>query len=146
MVGLSGSQHELANEYRYSPWGERESAREDVGNALQFQARHYDPASQLYAWRARWYDPSLARFISEDPIGLEGGINLRLCGEQPGQLHRSLRAAAREPVPDRADPGSPERWQLLLLEHLRRGWVVDPRLGKRELLVTAHSKVPFVAG
>jgi hypothetical protein len=24
--------------------------------------------------------------------------------------------------------------------------VVDPRLGKRELLVTAHSKVPFVAG
>src|SRR5205807_3625686 len=23
----------------------------------------------------RWYDPSLGRFISEDPIGLNGGIN-----------------------------------------------------------------------
>jgi uncharacterized protein RhaS with RHS repeats len=26
-------------------------------------------------YRARWYDPKLGRFISEDPIGLTGGIN-----------------------------------------------------------------------
>ncbi len=75
VVGLIGSQQELANEYRYSPWGESDHAREDIPNALQFQARHYDPATGLYAWRARWYSPELARFISEDPIGLEGGIN-----------------------------------------------------------------------
>ena len=31
---------------------------------------------ELYYYRARWYDPQARRFISEDPIGLNGGINL----------------------------------------------------------------------
>jgi uncharacterized protein RhaS with RHS repeats len=30
----------------------------------------------LSYYRARWYDPAAKRFISEDPIGLDGGINL----------------------------------------------------------------------
>jgi hypothetical protein len=29
----------------------------------------------LYFYRARYYDPQLMRFISEDPIGLAGGMN-----------------------------------------------------------------------
>ncbi|MDP1857254.1 MAG: RHS repeat-associated core domain-containing protein, partial [Gemmatimonadaceae bacterium] len=32
-------------------------------------------STQLYYVRARWYDPKTRRFVSEDPIGLEGGIN-----------------------------------------------------------------------
>jgi uncharacterized protein RhaS with RHS repeats len=30
----------------------------------------------LNYYRARWYDPQAKRFITEDPIGLDGGINL----------------------------------------------------------------------
>ncbi len=75
MVGLIGSQHELANEYYYFPFGARDYAREDVPNALQFQARYYEASTGLYHFRSRWYDPTLQRFNSEDPIGLEGGIN-----------------------------------------------------------------------
>ena len=30
----------------------------------------------MFYYRARWYDPQARRFISEDPIGLAGGINL----------------------------------------------------------------------
>src|SRR5215213_2181772 len=38
-------------------------------------ARDLDPITGLYYVRNRWYDPVAARFVSEDPIGLEGGIN-----------------------------------------------------------------------
>lgn len=37
-------------------------------------------STQLYYVRARWYDPAMRRFVSEDPVGLAGGINLYLYG------------------------------------------------------------------
>ena len=43
---------------------------------FQYAGREYDPDTQLYYFRARWYDPAARRFISEDPIGLNGGVNL----------------------------------------------------------------------
>jgi RHS repeat-associated protein len=53
----------------------RSLALGDTLSALQFQARHLDAISGLYNFRARWYDPAVGRFISEDPIGLAGGVN-----------------------------------------------------------------------
>lgn len=40
-----------------------------------FTGREHDPDAGLIYYRARWYDPRLGRFISEDPLGLAGGIN-----------------------------------------------------------------------
>lgn len=43
----------------------------------QFTGREYDNFSGLQYSRARWYDPKIGGFISEDPIGLGGGdVNL----------------------------------------------------------------------
>ncbi|HMM78991.1 MAG TPA: RHS repeat-associated core domain-containing protein [Pyrinomonadaceae bacterium] len=43
----------------------------------QFTGREYDPLTKLQYSRARFYDPKIGRFISEDPIGFGGGdINL----------------------------------------------------------------------
>ncbi|HEV2147522.1 MAG TPA: RHS repeat-associated core domain-containing protein [Longimicrobiaceae bacterium] len=75
VAGLIDSTGALVNQYRYSPFGEAEVVREQVENPLRFTAREYDAETGLYYYRARYYDPALARFISEDPIGLEGGIN-----------------------------------------------------------------------
>ena len=46
------------------------------GNELLFTGREYDQGTGLYYFRARYYDPEAGgRFIQEDPIGFEGGIN-----------------------------------------------------------------------
>jgi RHS repeat-associated protein len=41
-----------------------------------YTGRESDPDTGLFYYRARFYDPELGRFISEDPIGLSGGLNL----------------------------------------------------------------------
>lgn len=40
-----------------------------------YTGRERDDLTGLYYYRARWYDPQTGRFLSEDPIGLAGGIN-----------------------------------------------------------------------
>ena len=41
-----------------------------------YTGREDDETTGLMHYRARWYDPAMGRFVSEDPIGLAGGINL----------------------------------------------------------------------
>ena len=48
----------------------------DEGNSLQYTGREND-GTGLYYYRARYYDPLLKQWVSEDPIGLAGGINQR---------------------------------------------------------------------
>lgn len=65
----------IKNRYRYAPFGASEVTSEQVVNPFRFAGREYDSETQLYYNRARYYDPSLARFISEDPTGLSSDIN-----------------------------------------------------------------------
>ena len=73
--GLTDSTAAVKNHYRYAPFGLLEDSSEVVKNPLRFTGREYDPETRLYFNRARYYDPELARFISEDPIGQNGGAN-----------------------------------------------------------------------
>ncbi|CAA9324851.1 MAG: hypothetical protein AVDCRST_MAG68-2024 [uncultured Gemmatimonadetes bacterium] len=84
VVGLIDGANQMAAEYHYSPWGEPESVRGNVVQPLRFMAREYEEHSGLYQVRARWYDAQQGRFVSEDPIGLAGGINpYRYAGNDP---------------------------------------------------------------
>jgi RHS repeat-associated protein len=75
VAGVVNGSSQVVDQYRYTPWGQAESTTETVAQPLRFMAREYDATTGLYYVRARWYDPALARFNSEDPIGLDGGIN-----------------------------------------------------------------------
>ena len=72
LVNQSG---QVANQYEYAPFGETIAVSEQVAQPFRFAAREFDVETGLYYNRARYYDPRMARFISEDPIGLAGGVN-----------------------------------------------------------------------
>jgi len=57
----------------YDPWGKLLTGSSSAGYA--FTGREWDSESGLHYYRARYYDPSLGRFLSEDPIGHRGGPN-----------------------------------------------------------------------
>ena len=61
--------------YAYSPYGEATALGVDEGNSIQYTARENDQTG-VYFYRARYYDPVLKRFVSEDPLGIGGGTNL----------------------------------------------------------------------
>ena len=57
----------------------------EVDFRFGYTGREIDDETGLYYYRARYYDPSVGQFISEDPIGFEGGdANLyRYVGNSP---------------------------------------------------------------
>jgi RHS repeat-associated protein len=63
----------VVHEYRYDGWGNIELGIGEPGPA--FTAREWEPELSLYYYRARYYDPAIGAFISEDPIRFGGGVN-----------------------------------------------------------------------
>jgi RHS repeat-associated protein len=55
-----------------------------VGNPFMFTGREYEPETGLYYYRARFYKPSIGRFLQTDPIRYTAGLNLyTYCGNNP---------------------------------------------------------------
>jgi len=92
--GLVNAANQVVSLYRYNPWGEPEASTETVvTQPLRHMAREWDEDVGMYQVRARWYDSQLGRFVSEDPIGLAGGINTyAVRGQQPGERDGPERA------------------------------------------------------
>lgn len=76
VTGLVNSANQVVNSYSYTPFGTAIDSVEQVAQPFRFTGREYDRETGLYYYRARYYDPGVGRFISEDPIGLAGGINV----------------------------------------------------------------------
>jgi RHS repeat-associated protein len=71
-VALADGSGALATEYSYEPFGTAAVSGTGSGNELQYTGREGD-GTGLHYYRTRYYHPGLQRFISEDPIGFEGG-------------------------------------------------------------------------
>ncbi|AVI32176.1 RHS repeat-associated core domain-containing protein [Acinetobacter baumannii] len=54
-------------------------------NNLRFQGQYYDSETELHYNRYRYYEPHSARYVSKDPIGLEGGMNTSSYVSDPNQ-------------------------------------------------------------
>lgn len=75
IIGVTGPAGSYVNEYAYLPFGERLREVESVANPFEFVGAlgvMEDPGG-LEFMRARYYDASLGRFMTPDPIGFAGG-------------------------------------------------------------------------
>lgn len=77
MRTLTGHNGDVLEEIDYLPFGgvKRHTVHKDVGNFLYYTGRELDEHTGLYYYRARYYDPELGRFLSEDPLGFAAGVN-----------------------------------------------------------------------
>ena len=73
-VALLDASGAVQTQYTYEPFGATSTSGAVSANPAQYTGRENDGAG-LYYYRARYYDPNAGRFISEDPIGFEAGIN-----------------------------------------------------------------------
>ena len=120
--------------FTYDSWGNITVASQPLSfsaSQLRFtwQGREYSRATGLYSFRARWYDPASGRWLSKDPIGLEGGLNL-------------YEAFGNNPVCF-VDPNGTDRY---LDHHWDHTWVSVDVWGKKSGIpvVTGHVRADFL--
>jgi RHS repeat-associated protein len=88
----------VAESSRYDAWGRVLEVRDaagllsfvggqwssPLGNRYLWQGREYSWPTGLYNFRARWCDPVTGRWLSNDPIGISGGLNQYVfCANNP---------------------------------------------------------------
>ena len=76
VTSLTNSAGTIANTYSYDSYGSLTASSGSIVNRFLYTSRDFDTETGLYFYRARYYDPSTGRFLSEDPLEFGGaGIN-----------------------------------------------------------------------
>ncbi|MEK6589051.1 MAG: RHS repeat-associated core domain-containing protein, partial [Nitrospinota bacterium] len=76
ITALTDGKGKVVQRYDYDSFGKLKRYGNKVKNSYTYTCREYDRETELYYYRARYYDAKVGRFINRDPIGFEGGINL----------------------------------------------------------------------
>ncbi len=73
---LTDGQGRVAWAAAYAAYGQAHVRREGVRQPLRLPGQYHDEETGLHQNRWRPYDPSRGRYLSPDPLGLAGGLNL----------------------------------------------------------------------
>ena len=84
VVALSNSSGGVAEAYSYDVFGTPTIkdangdiiSQSEIGNPYLFTGRRFDPETENYYYRARYYSPEIGRFLQTDPIGYWDSMNL----------------------------------------------------------------------
>jgi RHS repeat-associated protein len=74
-MALTDGSGAVTTVYTYEPFGRITATGPASQNPFQFTGRETDWADHYY-YRARYYNATTGRFLSEDPLDLSGGLNL----------------------------------------------------------------------
>ena len=86
VVSLSNPSGSVADSYQYTPFGQVSASTGTVPNPFTFGGQFgvtNDAGSGFYQDRARYYDPSTGRFVSQDPNMLSGPNPYEYAGNNP---------------------------------------------------------------
>ena len=85
VLSIYTSTSNKAADYTYDAWGEIRTKNESISfenNPLRYYGQYYDYESDMTYLRARYYDSSIKRFITEDPAK-DGSNWYAYCGNNP---------------------------------------------------------------
>jgi RHS repeat-associated protein len=72
ITSLTSGTGTVVQSYTYDSFGNTTHSTGSLTNPFQYTAREFDSETGLYYYRARYYEPTTGRFLSEDPIGWYG--------------------------------------------------------------------------
>lgn len=86
IIAITDSSGRVMQRYEYNSFGEITYQQDpNFKQSYTYTGREYDEESGLYYYRARYYNPKIGRFISEDPSLTPGSRNI------PFLLHRQFK-------------------------------------------------------
>ena len=92
-------QSRVLNHYEYDAFGNTIRCEEQVHNRFRYTGEQYDPITQQYYLRARYYNPVIGRFIQEDTY-YGDGLNLyTYCRNNPILNHDPTGHGTKENSP-----------------------------------------------
>lgn len=91
IVALADDSGVTKTSYVYDAFGNVTTSGEASDNPFQYTGRENDGTGLLH-YRYRYYSPQMQRFVSEDPIGLAGGVNFYSYVDSVGKPQTNLYA------------------------------------------------------
>jgi RHS repeat-associated protein len=76
IVAMTDSSQKVVQDYEYDSFGNLHDQKNRIKQPYTYTGRESDRETGLYFYRARYYDAEIGRFLSKDPIGFAGGMNL----------------------------------------------------------------------
>lgn len=83
VTALTANNGSITKNYKYNSFGVQKSETDDTDeNPYRYSGEYYDAESGYTYLQARYYDPNMGRFISEDPA-MDGDNWYVYCGNDP---------------------------------------------------------------